>query len=468
MRFTEKVLYFIKQPEKVFLLLSMVFGSFYLALSPPFQVPDTPCHFYRAYQVSEGKFVADKINKRVGGFLPESLLKLETIYRPVIAGYKFTQDSIFERSLRIPLNQDTKIFIDFNNTALYAPFCYFPQAVGIFILRLFDASPLVLLYGGSFFALVAWSLFVFISIKIIPVGKWLMCFVALLPMSMHVNSSFSADCMTNSIAFLLLAFLLNTAYGEGKPTARRLAVICTLLFILPLVKPIFISLLLLVFMIPVKKYVTRKKQLLCISLFFVTAFVPYLLWSNVIKEYYLSYEQYNTEYRNDAALIPGVDANKQLEFVKEDKSVLLTVLWNSFKLMPDYHIPGYIGTFGWLSVKPPDWFSYGLFCCILLVSFFENNNGIKIPWHVKCIFILTFFISVSCIFIGLFLTWFPVRGDLHVNFFQGRYLAPVYPLIFLCLNALFPLRKPIIPIFVITVSVASLLYCSLLIYERYY
>jgi len=44
------------QPERAFLIVGFIFGVAILILTPPFQVPDEPQHFFRAFQLSEGRF----------------------------------------------------------------------------------------------------------------------------------------------------------------------------------------------------------------------------------------------------------------------------------------------------------------------------------------------------------------------------------------------------------------------------
>ena len=47
-----------KRPDAaaVFAGLALLFGSIFVFLIPPFQSPDEPNHFLRAFQVSEGVF----------------------------------------------------------------------------------------------------------------------------------------------------------------------------------------------------------------------------------------------------------------------------------------------------------------------------------------------------------------------------------------------------------------------------
>ena len=54
----------------------LLFGLLFALLIPPFQSPDEPNHFYRAWQVSEGHFFPEKKGDRLGGMLPASLMQV--------------------------------------------------------------------------------------------------------------------------------------------------------------------------------------------------------------------------------------------------------------------------------------------------------------------------------------------------------------------------------------------------------
>ena len=53
-RMGDKFFYLFLTPEKAYLFLGLIFGILFLMITPPFQVPDEPQHFYRAFHVSEG------------------------------------------------------------------------------------------------------------------------------------------------------------------------------------------------------------------------------------------------------------------------------------------------------------------------------------------------------------------------------------------------------------------------------
>jgi len=218
---TEKMqvfpLSFIKlKPELFFVCFASLFGLIFLILTPPFQVPDEINHFYKAYQVSEGKLLSVKHDDRVGGYIPTSLVKTTEPF----LGLRWNKNAktsfkTISEQFEIPLNPEEKTFVDFPNTSMYSPISYLPQAVSIRFLRSFSLSPLSLFYGARIFTLIFWILSIFLVIRLLPFHKWLFVLISLLPMSLFINMSLSADVASNIISFILIAYLLRMAFSNG-------------------------------------------------------------------------------------------------------------------------------------------------------------------------------------------------------------------------------------------------------------
>src|SRR5512134_828410 len=64
--------------ETVMLLLFFGFGTAFVLVTPPFQVPDEPSHFLRAYALSEGAIRIRTYGGVLSQPLPASLLEVAT------------------------------------------------------------------------------------------------------------------------------------------------------------------------------------------------------------------------------------------------------------------------------------------------------------------------------------------------------------------------------------------------------
>lgn len=61
-------------PENAFIFVGIIFGILFLLITPPFQVPDEPSHFYRAFYVSEFGVLAQNIDSKPE--TPEALFQI--------------------------------------------------------------------------------------------------------------------------------------------------------------------------------------------------------------------------------------------------------------------------------------------------------------------------------------------------------------------------------------------------------
>ena len=63
-------------PIKIFLVLALLFGTLFVLITPPFQGPDEPVHFYRATQIANVNFIPDVQNGVVGGDTDNGYIRL--------------------------------------------------------------------------------------------------------------------------------------------------------------------------------------------------------------------------------------------------------------------------------------------------------------------------------------------------------------------------------------------------------
>jgi len=456
------------RPEKFFLVLAFFFGTLFLLLTPPFQAPDEPNHFYRAWQVSEGGFMAVKLDSRIGGYLPQSLAQVAEPFSSMTwnTGQKIT-DLPFGDLLKTPLHPEERKFYDFNNTALYSPVCYLPTSSAILVCRILDTSPLYTLYWARLTTLCFWILAVFYVIKIAPFYKWLFSFLALLPMSLFINMSVNADAVTNAISFLFIAAVLRSAYHTDSFSNSRFRKLLILIFLLTSIKPAYTPLLLLLLIIPKTRFKTTKEWLFKIGMLIFSGVLFSALWSVLLNALYLSYQNYNPGFRDQAALVNGADVQQQLDYILSHGSYLVIVLLSSVKGSFDMYFNGYIGMFGWLEKSLPLSVVVMTYLLIITVSFYEGGGFIRVyRWH-KLIFLFTFLIILFLVFLSQHLIWDPVGGDLIQNI-QGRYLIPAAPLACFLFYGRKEKAKKVAASVTMISTVILLAYCVHVLYVRYH
>jgi uncharacterized membrane protein len=451
-----------QRPENAFFLLGLAFGLLVMLFTPPLQVPDEPAHFLRAYQVSEGKLFAERRVNRVGGEVPLSLEKFcHPFWLMVFPGGTITFDSL-AKTAGIPLDAEVRKFKDFNNTALYPAVCYIPQAIGMCIPRLIGAPPFYIFYFGRLFNFFTWLFMIRFAILKLPFAKWLFATLALLPMSLYVNISLSADVLTNATAFLFIAVVLHHIKNPVALPGIRLLFFLALL--LASVKPVNAVLGLLVFMIPRENFTDSRRHLLVAFSLLALMLTVSLLWTQALNYAYITYDQYDPTVRDDLSLVAGADMAAQLRHVLGNSGEFLNVVLNSIRHSFGMYFPGFIGTFGWLSLSLPGWLIIGGYISILIVSMTEGEIVLSI--RQRLILLLTFVLAVLLLFLSQHLIWGPVGASLISNL-QGRYFIPFAPVLFLLFGFKMK-RKNLARWVTITYTVVAVSYTLWALNNKYY
>jgi uncharacterized membrane protein len=451
--------------ERFFVFAGSIFGILFLFITPPFRVPDEPNHFYRAWQISEGGFQSVKQDNRVGGYLPSSLDKIRFPFFHLATTEDLMQKGVVDSVLNIQLESSQTEFYDFNNTAMYSPVCYLPSSLAILIFRHAEAPPLYAFYAARVFTLFLWICFIFLAIRTIPVYKWLLCLLALLPMSLFINMAVSADVVTNAICFLFIAVVINYAKGEGVLAVRKIIYLGVVVFLIASVKMAYAPLLLLLLMIPGHRFKSKKDHALKISLLAGLGILVLIFWNIRLNTLYISYENYHPDFRDRAALMDGADMTRQISYILHHGPYLLKVFGTSLVSAFDLYFYSYIGNFDWLIINLPPWFAYSTYLLILAVALFENGRHKIISYPDKTLLTVCFITMIALVLLSQLLIWVRVGGN-HIDNIQGRYLIPCMPLLFMLFNSGYSF-KHLASVTAILIT-TGLLYTLSILYSYYF
>lgn len=420
------------KPEIFFVSLAVVCGLVMVFLTPPFMVPDEKAHLSRAYQVSTGHIFSENKYGTTGGSLPISIH--EASVDLLDGAWNGGPDTSihFKKWLSTPLNDHDRVFMPFPETSVYSPVAYAPQAVGILAVKFWNPPVLLVLYAARLVNLTAFILLVYFAIRLMPVGKWLLAAVALLPMTMQQMASASPDVMTIGCIFLALAFCLRLATQKQALSKKQLWWGAGLAVLLGLTKQINALVLLPFLFLPRRVFGSKKRKFwLCAGLFGI-AFGTTLLWYMIGKELH-----YDLDYSNTA----GVDDAVQTQFILSHPWSYLAVLWRTFAgfgetigLVPniDFYWQSLVGYFSWFQFKLPllnAALAYGaLLAAFLYRPQAEKPHAEKIMQNrgLRVVLPIVAILSVVALLTILYLMWTPVYYQTVIGL-QGRYLIPYIP-----------------------------------------
>jgi uncharacterized membrane protein len=403
-------------PFVVWLLISIPSTLALVFITPPFQVPDEPQHFLRAYQLSELELfgsVRDGVN---GSTVPSSLSALIVRFMGTTELHTKrvkTNQPLREtwREMHRPLRASEREFANFSMVT-YSPLGYVPQAAGVGIGRLLEAPPLALLYLGraanALFAvsLIAWALYW------LPMARPLALVVALLPMALFEYASVSADGPVIAGAFLFTAAALRAA-TKLDWTRLQLAVAILAASTFCSVKPTYAPLLLVPLLPAFNGGGQRPAYWLhCGVVISIPLVVSVLwLWSS----------------SSTSVVVPGRDPSGQVRWLMEQPPRLVWVLVDTFATQYSKLTKQFVGVLGWLNVDLPSQVRFLATGAAILGLLAGSPDDSKLTRWQSVVSLLLVFGSVVLVAMALYVTWTPV-GYPVVHGIQGRYFLPLAPL----------------------------------------
>ncbi|MCP4109938.1 MAG: DUF2142 domain-containing protein, partial [Desulfobacteraceae bacterium] len=337
-----KIMNCLKKKEFHFAVSGLFFGLIFLFVIPPFQTPDEANHFFRSYQISQGRLISQKQGRLCGGSIPESLVLTA---RKVMGNIHFNPENKqntndIAKAFHIPLKKNKTIFVGFRNTAIISPVPYIPQVIGISAGKLFNASPLILMYLGRLFNLLFSIIIISISIRIAPVFKNVLLLVALMPMSLHQTASLSPDAATISLAFLMFSLLIKNAYDSNiSMDYKNIFYIIIITGLLGFCKSVYFPFAFLYFLIPARN-IGKPVRYYCVgSAVVIVAISSFFIWGAI------------TEKLSVIHLYGGMPFGlAKLFIISHPFGYAQMVAHNLIDNLP-YYMHGFIGILGWLDTE---------------------------------------------------------------------------------------------------------------------
>lgn len=421
-------------PQTLFLIIGLIYGLGFLLITPPLMVVDNEgAHFDKALSLSQGNVIPEISDHHAGYFIPESVYNLTIKFYSIRNLHEKINLSYISNQLYQPLNENNKVFTDIDPVAgipvtavsitsiiTYSPIPYLASASVILMGEILNFSPLILMYIGRLANLFVWLLFIYLAIRIIPVHKWVLLMLSLMPMAIFQGASLSADSFTMALSFIVIAIFLKFSFGNNKEliNLKDMGVLLLLLSLLALSKQTYFFLIFLFFLIPANKFGSMKRMFILFIFLFISTFGISILWNMVVNGFYIpSY--------------PGVSITGQTSFILSYPlnfvdAVINTILTSNILLSI---IRTFVGNFGWDSAQIPGWLIV-LYLSMLTITSLLDKTNIIINLKQKLIIFITLLIVIVLICISMYITATPI-GQNSIRAIDGRYFIPVAPLLFL-------------------------------------
>jgi uncharacterized membrane protein len=436
-------------PEKLFLFLAALFSVIFLFIIPPMQGYDETDHFLRAYQVSQGQFSAQAIGQeRSGGTLPANVVSMEQAFF-----HSYAQEINYKQpdtKYLHPYAQYLKVFtpskktttVEFEGSAVYSPLNYLPQAIGIAVSRILHFPLLSYIYMGRLAKILVCLILGYLAIKIIPVGKWLVFAVMVLPTTITSMASFSPDPLVIGCFALLIAFFVKYLHSRKVISKRDAIYVGLLLVPLVLLKQSYFPIVLLFLFLPYRLFGSLKRYLVINAIYLFVSALIYTVWTLHVAHFsnILHYTQLPGEF---------VSPSQQIHYIEHSPLQYLRIFFDNL-LSPAQTLNYAVELVSWVTwkyIKPTYIFvllSYFTLFFGAIITYSESLvktsvSKLKLakygPLFILAVIIFViytaFYISVS------------VTNSTLIGGVQGRYFVP---LLLLPIPYLLLLKKPEIKI----------------------
>lgn len=420
------------RPVPVFVVLSILIGGLLIAVSPPLRGPDETAHFLRAYGIAQGDVVPslEDGRGRKGIALSPRLAADFFYFEEIQTGPKppGTYRRGFEEFLADPpVTAERPAFVPYAGSEGYSPLAYLPQSAAAAIADLLGLDFLPTLYlmrlAGllTFTALIGWAM------TLVPALAWTFFAIAMLPSVLYGRAMISADGGAFTLALIVTALSLHAVARPGAMLEGRQSF---WLLLGVLTKPPNLAFLLLPAMTP--RWWSAKRWART-GLIILPALVVAMLWSIHSEADTATWRMVEITGHGESAFDPALKLGQLLESPLD----LPTAFWAT--LMQEDYLRGLwrqaIGVLGLFDTVMRDW-TYPLLTALLLGTFL-----VRLPYEktarrqIAAVAALTILIYGAGLYLIAYLVFTP-HGAPTIWGVQGRYFAPVLPLLAITVAAL--------------------------------
>ena len=414
------------RPELVFAILSLSAGLFMAFATGPYHAPDEGNHFMRAFQLSQGQVLPtlvrhDDGSVDAGAVLPVCLRETSEIFMRIKGKPSEKVSPVdWKEIIKRPFAPKPEAFTGFHNTLLYPPISYIPQVVGIWLTRPLGVSTLVMMYAGRVLNLLCWATLVFFAIRLMPVQKWVVALIGLMPMSAFIAASLSSDPMTNGMSMLFVATVAQACLGEqdGITLYKKIGMVLLSMGI-AVAKIVYCPLIALVLLIPGERLGGLKRKIIFCMTVVGCAAITAAAWSYCIK----------------GALVTrgSIDVPAQASFVLHNPVTFLLVVIDTINNDWIRYSLELVGVLGWLDTILPSWIYLSYPAITILVATISGSDARKLSTKGRVMLLAVCLISVLLVETSLFITW-TKPGARIISGVQGRYFIPLLVPLFLILH----------------------------------
>ncbi len=441
--------------SKLYPIVAIVLGVFFIFLIPAYETPDEQDHFGSAYNLSNTWLGVENPDEthRYMRQADAAIADADTLHNISEADYNKVLGN-----LGVVTDSQASEVVAVNYSANAGVVVYTLPALGITIARLLHLGFGWAYALGVFFNLLLYVLLTTYAIRIIPVGKRILFVVSLLPVMLQQVSSFSYDCALTACIMAILAISF-TWRKEFKPTVLQIVIIVFSAIVFAGVKSgAFLVVLLLLPALCIRKSWFEgcaKKWTIGAILLIVIAIAVYVIFLGG----YDKIVTFLVAVPNNVREIPGQLGVAPIEYLT-NPGRFFGIIWSTFKENVGHYIAQIGGTaLGYNRIFISKMI-YIVNLLILFVSMIRYNKETDV-YHVGNR-ILTFIIGIIPVLITVLamLLYWTLPTDGTIMGLQGRYVLPTLAVLMLSVGRWQKIKIPDIDnLFAIGMTITGYVAC---------
>lgn len=401
--------------ELTYISMALIYSIIICLIIPVYCVPDEQVHYWEAYQLSNHIMGIDSNVNAISMRGDDADLPVKTKYKDVKALNKYYEkmnNELKDASLKSSRFYSTSI----------SDYLYIVPATGITLGRIVGLNAIMVFIVGRMF-----NAFLFIAstawaIRKIPIGKNMLYFVSLLPMTMQQIASYSYDVHIMASSFIVIAYTLYVSSGKRMSSVDWIIYLMGSAILLPLKSYAYFLIALLPLVCITKRNKNNKK--------IITIIIISILFSAVV--YFLDNTVLYVEEAPAATL--NLPKYYSVQYFLSNPSEIWLVFETTFRIKFGYYLSTMIGeSLGWFNIQAPEIMTFIGLVLLLLAGLKRDNEDIALKKNLRIAMISIVILTAVFICAGMLLTWTPT--DSHViEGVQGRYFIPLLPLLLLSIQ----------------------------------
>ena len=396
-------------------------------LTPPFQNPDEVNHYLRAVQLARGEVFAFRLAgptgespPNSGGYSDPGIVAANSLFSHLpFQPQQRVHKADYDTAKLITFGKDE--VIGFGNTAIYPPFLYIPDILGIWFGEVVNGKVITSLYLSRLANGVVALAISALALVAARRTRSAIAVLAMLPMTSALYVSVSQDALIISLCLLVVGIVDRVGTEQRPASCGELVVIGIAAALVGMARPPYTVIALLP--LAIRQRSSRWELLAALGSGACT-----LVW---------------VVFSMKTASVPmhGADAAVQLRHLLHSPWAIVPLAWHTMTGFAIDYSREFIGVLGWLDTPLPRWFILAASAVLGagLLGVCASPSGPR-PW----LPLVAALLGAAALFGAQYLTWTRPLAP-FVDGIQGRYFIPLAAVLALALPAAPKFIRPKLP-----------------------